>query len=597
VRTKNRYLLPIIILIILALSIFSACGVIDRSSKAEIHTAQTRIEKRLCDESFVRLSKEKKHEAVEKLTDELYEDGLISQRAVYSEDAQLFSFSYTDGTYGGISLQTFDERLNRGPASGRSFFMDRMVSSRTNNALETIFLNAFEDSSFRRDYYVEVQQEWQAKGINTTIDTLVTLDDLARLERYDVFVFSMHGSVYKGSPVLCLNEIATSSTDKKYEKYLNGRSVAKVFTTEDYNYHYWVFPDYFTQCYEPDALDGKVCWSESCEFFGDDAYTQNPDTSFSDALLQLSCEAVLGYRNSVEANYSRNVMKYSLDAMFSGTEVQFALDSAKITQGYTDGWEDLSKRKREAYPLHYGNSMYVVAKNEEQGVPTQSEAEELFNETYWHMSFGQSLGYKYDAKFSSDGSFVARGMGSGRYENGTYTYSNGKLVIVFDIDGFGYPSTIEFSGNKDGFISLDQYPMQVGEDYYYLWPENGVSEFFEEGLTSETTLADGEYYGLLETWNSESMTIELLEYAGRHAQSFNYLLNPTGQIHTLDISKAEVCLEYAWGDDGNDIWCASIDDALNTEIWGAPFRENCPMQIFFSLQNGRVKKIMFLYAA
>ena len=102
---------------------------------------------------------------------------------------------------------------------------------------------------------------------------------------------------------------------------------------------------------------------------------------------------------------------------------------------------------------------------------------------------------------------------------------------------------------------------------------DGMS-YFNEGLTNDASndklaLSDGEYYGLLNTWDSGSMTIELLEYDGRNAQSYNYMLNPTGQILTLNISQAEVWLEWAWGEDGSDIRCASIDAALNTEIWVA----------------------------
>lgn len=233
-----------------------------------------------------------------------------------------------------------------------------------------------------------------------------------------------------------------------------------------------------------------------------------------------------------------------------------------------------------------------------------SSQAELFDETYWLMSFGQSLGYNYVAKFSADGTFVARGMGSGAYEDGTYTYSKGKLVIVFDIDGFGYPSTIEYSGNKDVFTSLDKYPMQVGEDYYTISPDNSGSQFFNEGLGQESsnnsqTLSDGEYFGLLSDWNSDTMTIELLNYDGRHEQSFNYLLTPTGKTCKLDISQAAVRLERAWSNDGRDIKYKSIDAALNTEIWGGgtTLREVCTFEIYFTVGNGIVSEIVFLYAA
>ncbi len=112
---------------------------------------------------------------------------------------------------------------------------------------------------------------------------------------------------------------------------------------------------------------------------------------------------------------------------------------------------------------------------------------DLFNGTYWRMSFGQSLGYSYIAKFSPDGSFIAKGMGSGAYTNGTYTYSGGKLEIVFDIGGFGYPSAISFSGDANGFTSLERYPMQAGEDYYYITPDSSASESFNQATAPEVS--------------------------------------------------------------------------------------------------------------
>lgn len=95
-----------------------------------------------------------------------------------------------------------------------------------------------------------------------------------------------------------------------------------------------------------------------------------------------------------------------------------------------------------------------------------------------------------------------------------------------------------------------------------------------------------------------TMTIELLNYEGRWYESFNYMLAPTGQYLTLDISHAKVYLEYAWSEDYVETQCNSIDSALNTEVWGGPstLREQCTMEIGFVVQNSMVTKIVFLYA-
>ena len=117
---------------------------------------------------------------------------------------------------------------------------------------------------------------------------------------------------------------------------------------------------------------------------------------------------------------------------------------------------------------------------------------ELFDETYWHMSFGQSLGFNYVAKFSMDGTFVALGMGSGEYIDGTYSYTSGELTIVFDIAGFGYPETVQFRGDASGFTSINKYAMQVGEEYYTISPVTDGSNYFDEPAESEPQAWEGD---------------------------------------------------------------------------------------------------------
>lgn len=116
------------------------------------------------------------------------------------------------------------------------------------------------------------------------------------------------------------------------------------------------------------------------------------------------------------------------------------------------------------------------------------------------------------------------------------------------------------------------------------------------------TLQDGEYYGSLNSWNTQYMTIELLQYAGRSELSYNYMLNPTGQSYTLDISQAETFLEYAWSEDYIETQYESIDTALNTKLWGSSttvreYLSSNTFEIFFTVKNGAVKKIVILYAA
>jgi uncharacterized protein YgiM (DUF1202 family) len=150
-------------------------------------------------------------------------------------------------------------------------------------------------------------------------------------------------------------------------------------------------------------------------------------------------------------------------------------------------------------------------------------------------------------------------------------------------------------------------------DYYFFETPDGRmgwngSRFFtigdpvSPGRNSGTNydwLEDGQYYGQLYSWNDASMTVELLRYAGRLRYSQNYDLRGTGQIVTLDIGWAEVYLESAWFPNIGEAYCGSIDDALDTWVFDGTTRlwEQCTMQIRFTVMNGGVTKIVFLYAA
>lgn len=239
------------------------------------------------------------------------------------------------------------------------------------------------------------------------------------------------------------------------------------------------------------------------------------------------------------------------------------------------------------------------------------EETELFDETFWSMEIGQSLSGKFVALFHKDGTFTARGLGSGRYDEGTYTYENGTLKISFWLTG----SDCEFERVGEKFISKGKQPMQVGEDYYRMSPVADAPEFYEDyrqiqPAPSQTpaaweqaqpnisgVLEDKEYYGRLIDWSEDTMTVELLDYKGRNEFSFNYVFSDTGEVMTVDISDAAVCTEYAWSN-GVELKFNSIDEALNTEIWeNTPLKDVCTMSIRFDVKDGKVGKILFLYAA
>lgn len=186
-------------------------------------------------------------------------------------------------------------------------------------------------------------------------------------------------------------------------------------------------------------------------------------------------------------------------------------------------------------------------------------------------------------------------------EKATVAYSGGSTALL-KYDGTSVKNvTPDYSPREiDELIDNSQIVggIQIGSSSDALAGKQEVPPETKPG-SGNTMLTDGTYYGLLTSWNTTSMTVEMLEYAGRHEHSYNYILNRTGQIRSLDISGATVWLEWPWGEDGGDVRCSSITSALDTEIWGgdATVREYCTMEICFTVQNGMVSNIVILYAA
>ena len=326
--------------------------------KSEEISVQKQVSELMLAADFGDLEYEEKQERVDSLLDSLYENDLILQPAEYDDEQQLYTFTFADNILGGISLKESDERLNSAPDEPAQVFADPFNSA---PAASVLIMNGFEDTPFRRDYYENLGNQWNAMGYHTVLDTDITVADMTQISVAEVIVFAMHGSTYQNTPVLCLNEQVTDETDAQYAEHLSkDQTVAKVFCNDD-TFHYWVFPSFFEHNYAENDLDGRVVFSESCNFYGSDNTLIGLNTSFSDVFLSKSAEAVLGYYNSVGAEYSRNVMKCTIDSMFGAYTADAALSEAIVRYGADDQFEDVSRGKYKAYPVLQGDKNAKLA--------------------------------------------------------------------------------------------------------------------------------------------------------------------------------------------------------------------------------------------
>ena len=311
------------------------------------------------------------------LLDSLAAAGLIIKDSILYDDVSgMYSFTFSCDVLGGTMIREFSEYYNAGSRAGAHTGRNRApandadgsnsVTAAMTSENDDVFalaaaaappigkaliLNAFENTSFRRDYYPTVKTDWDNSGLATTIRTDVKVSDIKNLGGYNVVVFSGHGIYYTHrygflwlqsitNPAWVLNEKVTSATDKAYSNDLKQHRVIKVDKT------YFVYPSLITNSYGVNDLSGCFIFSEACEFMGKNGNVVN---TFADALTSRSAKAVVGFHNSVGAVYSREFMKIYIDSLISGSTAQSSFNTAIAQRGANDGGSPA------AYPLLRGD--------------------------------------------------------------------------------------------------------------------------------------------------------------------------------------------------------------------------------------------------
>lgn len=354
-------------------------------------------------DAYAAMTGEERREAAAQTLDELARQGLIHS-VYYDSENQLYSFSYACGALGGILLQDFEEleeldQENRSlpvgavgalvEAESRSV-SEQMeaepepeeLSARTAHLGNAVIYYAFDDPSIssRYPFYTYMQRFWTAQGLDTRLDTQVTLSDLKRMDEYDLCILSAHGLYYTytyglfrrtaTSPILILNEESSFWKDLLYAGDLLCRRVIKV------NGLYCILPEFFQRHYRSGQLSDTLIISETCEFLGLD---DSLDFSMAEAFLDGGAPAVLGFVNNVYAIYSRDLMWDTVNQLIVGRTMQQALDHAIETFGANDiEWylsqAGLHPHQRASYPMLLGDGSAQLYTIEELGLPDWVDA-------------------------------------------------------------------------------------------------------------------------------------------------------------------------------------------------------------------------------
>lgn len=284
---------------------------------------------------YAQMTEDERTDAALQQLDALTAQGLVKQGSVYTDaENGMISFTYSCGALGGILLTDPEEENTAAlPELDESRLQELAENKRVGTAA---IYYAFDNTinSTRYPYYAYMQTYWDSVGLQTDLDTTVTVSDLRRMGRYDLCILSTHGAYYTyeygwlfkktaTEPLILLTERSDFWSDLRYGFDLLAHRVIKV------NGMYAVNGDFFRSAYRGNG----IVLSETCEFYGKNGHV---DTSMADGLLAGGAKAVMGYVNNVYSVYSRSMLWAAVNRMIEGETLEQAVDYAKSIYGTDD---------------------------------------------------------------------------------------------------------------------------------------------------------------------------------------------------------------------------------------------------------------------
>ena len=284
---------------------------------------------------YAQMTEDERTDAALQQLDALTAQGLVKQGSVYTDaENGMISFTYSCGALGGILLTDPEEENTAAlPELDESQLQELAENKRVGTAA---IYYAFDNTinSTRYPYYAYMQTYWDSVGLQTDLDTTVTVSDLRRMGRYDLCILSTHGAYYTyeygwlrkktaTEPLILLTEKSDFWSDLRYGFDLLSHRVVKI------NGMYAATDAFFRNAYRGHG----IVLSETCEFYGKNGHV---DTGIADALLAAGAKAVAGYVNNVYSVYSRSMLWAMVNRMIEGETLEAAANYAKEVYGTDD---------------------------------------------------------------------------------------------------------------------------------------------------------------------------------------------------------------------------------------------------------------------
>ena len=379
---KKKVLIPLCIVgavAMLAGGFFGMMFLQKHLDKRAYEKTDTKLESIFEDSDFIAMDVDERKEKMDSVLDELQDDGQISD-IWFDENEKIYGFTYKSGVLGCIALKEHDGKTLLGGYTHSQIIEDAPLSNvnaktgfdslTSGGKVKIQFCFSLQDEY--KVFFDDVNENWPEDLSKYYKDYDFTLEKLKNLKNRDVYIMAFHGYDYAGESTMVVD---ADGGKLKYWKDLLRHDVVRFYGDggRKGKGSYVILPSFFEHNYSKNSMKGSVVIAETCMFYGCDCEGDDIDTTFADMFVDyLGADAVIGFRNSVNADYAANITGYVIaDMLNKGSTMETALSRATEEYGENDGDENSSRDKYKAYPILTGN------KNKKfiDGADDKSEAE------------------------------------------------------------------------------------------------------------------------------------------------------------------------------------------------------------------------------
>lgn len=298
---------------------------------------------------------QERKETIDKLLSDLVSEGSIKDNSVkFSDDESLITFEYSNGAFGGVMLEDFDdgiEGINQNYVEKYNSdmtvkaFADEIQWGNVTHPYKESDLDAIIMYGLGYDRILDGlkrnKKEWSDVGLETDLDDYCTLADFrSKLSNNDLIVIREHGLFDYNTPMICLDNIdndvnlldaAALPLAALYKEDLSdlyNRRVASL-TGTDGNRKFGVFPKFIEHYYgKGNKLENSIVWLGCCYGYKNDDLVS--------AFYNSGAKCVIGSTDSVNINYGFLMCDAFVYQLLYGNTVSDSLDYSKQIWGKDD---------------------------------------------------------------------------------------------------------------------------------------------------------------------------------------------------------------------------------------------------------------------